>query len=152
MQPSLHKMPKHKDTKTAQTTIYRLIAAAQLARQALVLPLGEWNLQVGDDAIVLDLAERGPATRSDLSQSTGLAGAHLDARVLRLINLDLVEAVKSDDTADPLLCLTPKGEGVADHLRLSWQQLEEALTGELSQKRHKKLRQTLKRFVDLLSL
>lgn len=145
-------MPKDKDTKTAQTTIYRLIAAGQLARQALVLPLAEWDLQAGDDAIILDLAEQGPATRTDLGHATGLNGAQLDALMVRLCNLDLVETLKGEDTAEPLWCLTPKGQSAANHLRQTWQQLEEALTGELSATKHKKLRRTLKRFVELLSL
>lgn len=132
---------------TNRTTLYRLIEAGHLARQAVLLPLVEHNLLAGDDAILLAIAETGQLDIDQLCDVTGFPRAALDERLTHLGREDLI--VLSPDT---LITLTGSGSEIAARIRGHWKNIEAALTGELKHADHKKLRRTLKRFSALLNL
>ena len=136
---------------SSRSTLYRLIEAGQLAHKALLLPLLERGLEPGDDAVLFELGRSG-ATEADLASQLGLPVEHLQTRLTRLIERELVTRQAVGPELAPGVALTNRGirirNGLADH----WTQLEEALLGELKPKPRKKLASTLKRFVDLLKL
>ena len=65
----------------AGSTLYRLIEAGHLARQALLAPLADRGLEAGDDAILLGLADPAGVSTQALIAFTGLPREHLDARL-----------------------------------------------------------------------
>ncbi|MFK4813074.1 hypothetical protein ACI3KW_22985 [Devosia sp. ZW T5_3] len=136
---------------SSRSTLYRLIEAGQLAHKALLLPLLERGLEPGDDAVLFELGRSG-ATEADLANQLGLPVEHLQIRLARLIERELVTRQAVGPELAPGIALTTRGirirNGLADH----WAQLEEALLGELKPRPRKKLASTLKRFVDLLKL
>jgi len=134
----------------ADTTLYRLIEAAHLARAALVEPLARFGLAAGDDAILLSLS--GGATEEALCEATGLAPEALLERLSRLAANGMVERAAVGPELVPGFRLTPAGGEVALLLAEHWERLEEALIGELPVRRRKHLRRILKRFVHLLRL
>ena len=61
-------------------------------------------------------------------------------------------ALSTRHTPAPGLALTERGERIREVLTDNWQQLEDALLGELPDKKRKGLDKALKRFVELLRL
>jgi DNA-binding MarR family transcriptional regulator len=136
---------------SANSTLYCLIEAGQLARKSLLVPLLERGLEPGDDAVLFVLGPTG-MTPNQLSGEVGETGAAFEGRIARLVDRGLVvrQAVGSELT--PGLALTERGDRIRATLADNWAELENALLGELTPKRTKRLRKTLKRFVDLLQL
>ena len=136
---------------SANSTLYRLIEAGQLAHKSLLMPLLERGLEPGDDAVLFLLGKAG-MTPNQLSGEVGETGEGFGARIARLIDRGLVvrQAVGSELT--PGLALTERGDRIRAVLVDNWAELENALLGELHDKKRKSLRKTLKRFVELLRL
>ncbi len=135
-----------------KTTLYKLINAGHLARQTMLVPLFELGLTAGDDAILFALNEPNGVSVFELSQITGLNNKALEIRLNKLEKFKLLTQEKQiSETAD-IIKLTTKGVEVCDILIANWQQLDDALIGELSAKKRKSLKNILKRFVKLLSL
>ncbi len=135
----------------AGSTLYRLIEAGHLARQALLAPLAARGLEAGDDAILLGLADTAGATTQALAQFTGLGPDQLDARLARLEDRDLLLRLAVGPEMEPGARLSQQGHHMREAIEEHWAQLEEALSGDLGEKRHKHLRKGLKRIIALLS-
>jgi DNA-binding MarR family transcriptional regulator len=134
---------------SARSSLYRLIEAGQLAHQALLVPLLERGLEPGDDAILFSLGRKG-ATLDELAAQTGAEGEALEKRIARLSERGLVVPQAVGPELVPGLALSERGERIRTILADNWAQLEEALLGELTDKKRKSLNQVLKRFVALL--
>jgi DNA-binding MarR family transcriptional regulator len=137
---------------SASSTLYRLSEAGQLAHQALLVPLVERGLEAGDDAVLFVLAERRGATEAMIAAELGLATEATATRVARLIERDLIARRAIGPELAPGLALTERGERIRLLLVENWNELENALFGELKKKKQKWLATTLQRFVDLLRL
>lgn len=136
---------------SARSTLYRLIEAGQLAHKALLVPLLERGLEPGDDAVLFVLGRAG-TTEAELGAELGLEGEALERRVQRLCERELVARQAVGPELQPGLALTERGERIKDILAGNWEELENALLGELKKKQGKRLGDTLKRFVELLRL
>jgi DNA-binding MarR family transcriptional regulator len=136
---------------SARSTLYRLIEAGQLAHKALLVPLLERGLEPGDDAVLFVLGRAG-TSEAELGAELGLEGEALERRVQRLCERELVARQAVGPELQPGLALTERGERIKDILAGNWQELENALLGEMKKKQRKRLGDTLKRFVDLLRL
>lgn len=136
---------------SARSTLYRLIEAGQLAHKALLVPLRERGLEPGDDAVLFVLGRSG-TTEAELGAELGLDGEALEKRLARLCERELVARQAVGPELQPGLALTERGERIKSILAGNWQELENALLGELKKKQRKRLGETLKRFVDLLRL
>lgn len=134
----------------AKSTLYRLIETGHLARQAMLVPVIESGLEPGDDALLFGLTSPKGATEEDLLDLTGLDALALQMRLTRLEGEGILVRLPTDPEQETEVKLTEKGHEITDLLEGNWQQLEEALIGELDQKKHKGLRKILKRFVTLL--
>jgi DNA-binding MarR family transcriptional regulator len=137
---------------SASSTLYRLIEAGQLAHQALLVPLVERGLEAGDDAVLFVLAERRGATEAMIAAELDLETEATTNRVARLIERDLIARRAIGPELAPGLALTERGERIRLLLVENWNELENALFGELKKKKQKWLASTLQRFVDLLRL
>ena len=136
---------------SSRSTLYRLIEAGQLAHKALLVPLIERGLEPGDDAVLFVLARSG-TTEADLATELGLPADAIEARVERLIGRELIARQAVGPQLAPGLALTERGLRIRNSLAENWDQLEEALMGELKPKQAKRFGDTLKRFVELLGL
>ncbi|MDF2799478.1 MAG: winged helix-turn-helix transcriptional regulator [Devosia sp.] len=136
---------------TSSSTLYRLIEAGQLAHKALLTPLLERGLEPGDDAVLFILG-RAATLERDLANELGLDEASLAPRLRRLIDRELVGQQAVGPELAVGVALTERGLRIRNNLADHWAQLEEALMGELKPKQRKKLANTLKRFVELLTL
>jgi DNA-binding MarR family transcriptional regulator len=134
---------------SANSTLYKLIEAGQLAHAALVAPLRERGLEPGDDAIVFALAKAG-TTEAELAAELGVAAGQLDQRIARLIERDLLRRQAVGPQLVPGLVLTERGLRIRKALAEHWQELEEALLGELKKKHRSRFDATLARILDLL--
>ena len=131
------------------SVLYRLIAAGQLAHQALLVPLKERGLEPGDDAVLFELGRSG-TTEQALANELGLPLDMLAPRLTRLIERDLIDRRAVGPELIPGVALTERGIRIRNSLADHWTQLEEALLGELKPKQQKKFGQILRRFTDLL--
>lgn len=131
------------------SVLYRLIAAGQLAHQALLVPLKERGLEPGDDAVLFELGRSG-TTEQALADELGLPIDMLAPRLTRLIERDLIDRRAVGPELIPGVALTERGIRIRNSLADHWTQLEEALLGELKPKQQKKFGQILRRFTDLL--
>lgn len=136
---------------SSSSTLYRLIEAGQLAHQALMVPLRDRGLEPGDDAVLFVLGRSG-LTEAELSAQVGLGGEAFEQRVARLIEREVLVRQAVGPDLVPGIALSPRGERIRALLIAHWEQLEEALMGELDKKHRKRLGKMLKRFVDLLRL
>lgn len=137
---------------SASSTLYRLIEAGQLAHQALLVPLVERGLEAGDDAVLFVLAERRGATEAMIAAELDLETEATTTRIARLIERDLIARRAIGPELAPGLALTERGERIRLLLVENWNELENALFGELKKKKQKWLATRLQRFVDLLRL
>lgn len=135
-----------------RSILYRLIEAGQLAHQALLVPLLERGLEPGDDAVLFVLGSTQGTTEAGLAEQIGLSGDALRPRLERLIERDLIARKAIGPELAEGLGLTDRGERIRAVLAGNWQELENALLGELPPKKRKNLSKKLKRFVDLLRL
>jgi DNA-binding MarR family transcriptional regulator len=136
----------------ASSTLYRLIEAGQLTHKALLVPLLERGLEPGDDAVLFVLHNQLGATETGLADELGIGSDALAARIERLIERGLVARKAIGADLIPGLALTERGERIREVLTANWEQLEDALFGELGKKDRKALGKTLGRFVELLRL
>ena len=85
----------------------------------------------------------------------GVLGASeeaLERRIARLIERELVSRQAVGPELEAGLALTERGERIKAVLAGNWEELENALLGELGKKERKGLDEVLKRFVELLRL
>ncbi|RDE08404.1 hypothetical protein [Pelagibacterium lacus] len=136
----------------AGSTLYRLIEAGHLARQALLAPLAARGLEAGDDAVLLGLAEPGGAALESLSAFTGLDPDHLAARLAKLEDRGLLLRLAVGPEMEPGARLSQQGQAMRQAIEEHWVHLEEALAEDLGTRRHKNLRKGLKRITQLLRL
>ena len=136
----------------ASSTLYRLIEAGQLAHQALLVPLVERGLEPGDDAVLFLLGSNNGASETELADHTGLDAEAVERRINRLMERDLVARRAIGPDLVPGLALTDRGERIRAVLADNWTELENALLGELKDKKRNALGKTLARFVELLRL
>lgn len=134
----------------AGSTLYRLIEAGHLARQALLAPLAARGLEAGDDAVLLGLADPAGATTEALLEFTGLEREQLDARLARLEDRDLLLRLAVGPEMEPGARLSQQGQAMRQAIEEHWAQLEETIGEDLGGRRHKHLRKGLKRIVELL--
>ena len=130
--------------------LYRLIEAGQLARHALLVPLEARGLEPGDDAVLFLLRDRLGATTLDIGAALGVEPGALGGRLLRLQQRGLIEARAIGSALAPGYAITEDGECMRQVLEENWDQLEDALLGDLTRKKRKGLRKVLERFVALL--
>ncbi|MBN9307883.1 MAG: hypothetical protein J0I99_15700 [Devosia sp.] len=136
----------------ARSTLYRLIEAGQLAHKALLVPLLDRGLEPGDDAVIFALHAEPGASEERLAAELGLGAEQLQPRLERLIERDVVLHRATGPELAPGLALSERGERIREVLAANWEQLEEALFAELTDKKRKGLGKALKRFVELLRL
>jgi DNA-binding MarR family transcriptional regulator len=136
----------------ARSTLYRLIEAGQLAHKALLVPLLDRGLEPGDDAVIFVLHAELGANEDRLAAELGIGTDMLQPRLERLIERDIVARQAIGPELAPGLALTERGERIREVLAANWEQLEEALFADLSDKKRKGLAKALKRFVELLHL
>lgn len=136
--------------KPSASTLYRLIEAGLLARQALAAPLLARGLEVGDDAILLGLKDAGGATLSMLENFTGLDAEALSAKLRRLEDKGLLLRLAVGPEMEPGARLSQQGHMTRQAIEEHWQHLESALWEDLGDKRQKHLRKGLARIVQLL--
>lgn len=134
------------------SALYRLIEAGQLAHQALLVPLLSRGLEVGDDAVLLVLGSSAGMPLDELAAKTGVAPEAIEARIERLVDRDLIARRAVEPELVPGIALTERGERIQAVLAGNWQELEEALFGELKKKERRRLTRALKRFGELLRL
>lgn len=132
------------------STLYRLIEAGHLARQALLAPLAARGLEAGDDAVLLGLADAGGATLQALTDFTGLDAETLAPILSRLEDKGLLLRLAVGPEMEPGARLSQQGHLLRQSIEEHWQQLETVLAEDLGEKRHKHLRKGLKRIIDLL--
>ena len=136
----------------AKSTLYRLIEAGQRVHQALLVPLRDRGLEPGDDALLFVLRDGNGATEAELTAQTGLDAEALQTRLTRLSERDLIVRRAIGPLLEPGFALTERGERLHAVLEGNWQELENALLGELDKKQRKRFSATLKRFLTLLRL
>jgi len=137
---------------SANSILYRLIEAGQLAHQALLVPLLERGLVAGDDAMLFVLSSKRGATEQQLAEELGISPEAVTERLERLTERDLVSRRAIGPDLAPGLALTERGERIRALLAENWAELENALFGELKKKKRNQLGEILARFVDLLRL
>lgn len=135
----------------AGSTLYRLIEAGQLARQALFAPLAARGLEPGDDAILLGLAAPAGETLDALSAFTGLDRPHLDPKLARLEDKGLLLRLAVGPEMEPGARLSQQGHLIREAIEDHWAHLEETIAADLGKKQRKHLRNGLKRVIQLLS-
>lgn len=136
----------------ARSTLYKLIEAGQLAHKALLVPLLDRGLEPGDDAVIFVLHAELGASEQRLADELGIDVATLQPRLERLIERDVVARQAIGPELAPGLALTERGARIREVLAANWEQLEEALFADLTDKKRKGLSKALKRFVELLRL
>ena len=136
----------------ARSTLYKLIEAGQLAHKALLVPLLDRGLEPGDDAVIFVLHAELGASEQRLADELGIDPAALQPRLDRLIERDVVARQAIGPDLAPGFALTGRGERIREVLAANWEQLEEALFADLTDKKRKGLGKALKRFVELLRL
>lgn len=134
---------------SSRSALYRLIEAGQLAHKALLVPVLDKGLEPGDDAILFVLGRSG-TTEADLAAELGLGVEALAGRLDRLAGRDFITRQAVGPELEPGLALTERGARIRNALSDHWEQLEEALLGELKPKQRKKFSRALGRFVELL--
>ncbi|WP_423066578.1 hypothetical protein [Devosia sp. CN2-171] len=136
----------------ARSTLYKLIEAGQLAHKALLVPLLDRGLEPGDDAVIFVLHAELGASEQRLADELGIGTDMLQPRLDRLIERDVVARQAIGPDLAPGFALTERGERIREVLAANWEQLEEALFADLTDKKRKGLSKALKRFVELLRL
>lgn len=136
--------------KPSASTLYRLIEAGHLARQALLAPLVARGLEAGDDAVLLGLEDAGGTTIAALAEFTGLDADGLAAILRRLEDKGLLLRLAVGPEMEPGARLSQQGHLMRQSIEEHWRHLETVLAEDLGDKRHKHLRKGLKRIIGLL--
>jgi DNA-binding MarR family transcriptional regulator len=123
----------------ARSDLYRLIAAGQLARRALLAPIADRGLAPGDDAVVLLVGDG--AGIDALAEGTGLGAAALGPRLDRLVERGYLDW---PNRVGPIV-LTARGRRLFADLVEAWEEAEAALHAGLGKTRRKALRKALLR-------
>lgn len=134
-----------------RSTLYRLIEAGQLTRQALLAPLIERGLEAGDDAVVHALTDSPGIVLDSLARAVGVPDAWLTPRLERLQRLGFVEQRAVGPALAPGFRLTTRGTDLGRILAGQWNGLEETLFGDLAKPDRRAFRKTLKRATRRLS-
>lgn len=134
---------------SANSTLYKLIEAGQLAHAALLAPLRERGLEPGDDAVLFAVG-RGGTTQDELAAELGVQPGQLDGRIARLLERDLLQRQAVGPQLVPGLVLSERGVRIRKALAAHWEELEEALLGELKKKHRTRFEATLARILELL--
>lgn len=128
------------------STLYHLIEAGLLARQAVLAPLVERGLQAGDDAVLFAL-EAEPRDRLGLVVSLGGETNALDQRLDRLIGRGLVAPHAIGPELVPGLALTERGVRTRAQIERHWRRLEAELLAGIEGKRRRRFGRVLKRIL-----
>ncbi|MCD7060550.1 hypothetical protein [Pelagibacterium xiamenense] len=132
------------------STLYRLIEAGHLARQALLAPLAARGLEAGDDAVLLGLADPAGVPVTTLEAFTGVPSDHLDPILRRLEDKGLLLRLAVGPEMVPGARLSQQGQTTRTAIEDHWRQLEDTIAEDLGKKTRKSLRQGLKRIITLL--
>lgn len=138
--------------KPSASTLYKLIHAGHLARQALLAPLMARGLEAGDDAILLVLEPEEGMSRDTLIAETGLGPDRLDERLARLEDKGLLLRMAVGPEMVPGARLSQQGRTIRQAIEDHWTVLEQALSEDLGEKHSKQFRKRLKRIITLLDL
>ena len=152
LEPALQSIYPPMTKPEARSTLYRLIEAGQLAHKALLVPLLDRGLEPGDDAVIFVLHAELGANEDRLASELGIGTDILQPRLERLIERDIIARQAIGPELAPGLALTERGARIREVLAANWEQLEEALFADLTDKKRKGLSKALKRFVELLRL
>ncbi|GHA17055.1 hypothetical protein GCM10007989_10320 [Devosia pacifica] len=87
-----------------------------------------------------------------LCEELGLPLEHMEPRIQRLLERELVRRQAVGPELLPGLALTERGIRIRNVLAEHWAELEEALLGDLKKKQRKRLSELLERFTALLRL
>jgi DNA-binding MarR family transcriptional regulator len=134
---------------SSRSTLYRLIEAGQLARKALLVPVVERGLEPGDDAVLFVLGRSG-ISEAELASELAQTDGQLETRIARLLERDLVRRQAVGPELTPGLALTERGLRIRNALAEHWNELEEALLGDMKKRKRQALGDALQRFIDLL--
>lgn len=132
------------------STLYRLIEAGHLARQALMAPLQARGLEAGDDAVLLGIADPEGVPMSTLEAFTGIAGEPLETILRRLEDKGLLLRLAVGPEMVPGARLSQQGQATRAAIEDHWRQLEDTIAADLGKKTRKSLRTGLKRIITLL--
>lgn len=95
--------------------------------------LHQLGLTVGQEALIMDLAENGPRTQAQLAAAAGCEPPTITSAVRRLEALNLVARRPSTlDARANVVELTGNGQDLLDDLSAAWIRLAEATTAGLS--------------------
>lgn len=119
--------------------MFALILAGQTARNKTAQTLTQWNLQVGDDAILFAVQSAPHKTETELALISGQVARDVYPRVQRLKTARLV-------ANDHGLVLTAEGRSAADAIQAHWNNLDAEFAAGLKPKKLKKLRNLFLRF------
>lgn len=137
---------------SSNSTLYLLIETGQLAHRTLSLPLLERGLEPGDDALLFVIADRKGAMDAELAKQMGISTEVLQPRLERLVERDMLVRQAVGPDLQPGVALTERGERMRSFLLENWNNLEDALFGELKKKKRKGMKKMLRRLSDLLRL
>ena len=136
-----------------RSVLYRLIEVGQLAGRALRETLTPLGLESGDDALLFFLHDYANVTEADLAVALQVSDSTaLRRRVARLCDGGFVVRHMTRPDLPSWFELTERGERLRARLAGRWDEIEDALVGELKKKQRKRLRRQLGRFADLLRL
>jgi hypothetical protein len=85
-----------------------------------------------------------------LVEFTGLAPDHLDARLARLEDRDVLLRLAVGPEMEPGARLSQQGHAMRRAIEEHWAHLDETIAQDLGEKRHRHLRKGLKRIVGML--
>ena len=129
-----------------QTTLYRLLDAAQRSRRALLAPLAPYGLLAGDDAVLMCLAREQRPSYATLQALTGLKPSALHGRLERLGAAGLVRIGTPSEEEPAQIVLTDEGSDIANDLFELWRALDGELERSRKVTRSKKFGKVLKKF------
>lgn len=140
-------MPRSRD----RTILYRLIAAGQLAHQALLAPARARGLEAGDDTLLYLLATNKPMTEAQFAAELGIDPRALAPHLTRLIDRGLIERRASGPAMLPTITLTTPGQRLEATLAEHWKDLEAALLDGVKKGQRRQLSKQLRRVLEKLN-
>jgi DNA-binding MarR family transcriptional regulator len=113
------------------------------------VPVVERGLEPGDDAVLFVLGRSG-ISEAELASELAQTDGQLETRIARLLERDLVRRQAVGPELTPGLALTERGLRIRNALAEHWNELEEALLGDMKKRKRQALGDALQRFIDLL--
>lgn len=130
-----------------QSDLIRLIEAGHLLRRQLAAPLAGTGLELGDDAVLLALAEQTSHSDLELTERLGISDDEIRQRLARLAGLGLITRTSVAGEGLAGAHLTEAGAAVRIRLLKHWKKLERDALGPKRSRHRKWLRRRLKRVV-----